>query len=94
MWRKILGIFALTWCFWFVVSLWNFELLAGLAIPILIGYYLRFAEFLALPVIVGGALTWLALQALRRRVRPHPEGKRAMDPLFPTAWARAEDTHR
>lgn len=42
-----------TYLFWFVVSLLNFELLSGLAIPILAIFYVKFLPFLAIPAILS-----------------------------------------
>jgi hypothetical protein len=48
-----------TYLFWFVVSLFNFEFLGGLAIPIFAIFYVKFLPFLVIPVtlsVVGVAL--------------------------------------
>jgi len=41
-----------TYLFWFVVSLFNFEFLAGLAIPFLAIFYIKFIPFLLIPVVL------------------------------------------
>lgn len=45
-----------TYLFWFTVSFLNFELLSGLAIPILAVYYVRFLPFLAMPLALAAVI--------------------------------------
>lgn len=53
-----------TYLFWLVVSLFNFELLAGLAIPFLAIFYAKFIPFLAIPV----ALSVVCIALLSKRL--------------------------
>lgn len=56
-----------TYLFWFAVSLLNFDLLGGLAIPPLALFYLKFAPFLFIPVVLSLVSAWLLSKLVRLR---------------------------
>lgn len=57
-----------TYLFWFVVSLFNFDLLSGLAIPILAIFYVKFLPFLVIPVVLSIAGVVLISKRLSLRM--------------------------
>jgi len=69
-WSLLARILSQTYLFWAVVSLANFNLLGGLALPFLVSFYLRYIPFLALPVVVSALVAGLAIALLNRRAPP------------------------
>lgn len=69
---KIIKFVLLTWLFWMVISLWNFRFLLGVAFPPLIfllpSFYLKYLDFLIVPIVVGIVGMGFAIRAVFERL--------------------------
>lgn len=69
---KIIKFVLLTWLFWMVISLWNFRFLLGVAFPPLIfllpSFYLKYFDFLIVPIVVGIVGMGFAIRAVFERL--------------------------